>query len=333
MRKLLSLILAAVMLLSLNTALAQGYGSVAGEGSGQTCGDGLTWVLQGSTLYISGQGDMYDFPGGAPWAANKYSISHLVIGDGVTSIGAYAFQDYDYLSYVQFGNTLVSIGKEAFSSCDGLTALNLPATFKKFGESSFRSCINLHEFHCAGNFPRFDENSMWDTYATFYYPSSNPWPVSAIQQLETAFHGRIEFRASDGTDPYNPIYDTVLPAEAPTEAVTEEMYYPTQPVYIPQEIFTRPTEATVPVQTEAPVYTPEPLPTAPVQTDPVQTAPVSTEAPFLMGTQPTQAAEPAPSVTNSTVIGLLIIVLTLTVIATAALIFRLTYRHGKRGRY
>ncbi|MGM9603914.1 MAG: leucine-rich repeat domain-containing protein, partial [Faecousia sp.] len=183
MKKTVSILLC--LLLVLCSASAQAY-DIASEGVGVTCGDQLSWALEGSTLYITGTGEMYDFPTGAPWAMYKYSISRVVISDGVTSVGAYAFQDYDSLSSVEFGNSIVSIGKDAFSSCDGLTSITLPASFKKFGENSFRSCSNLKEIHCSGNFPRFDENCLWDTYTTIYFSASNPWSVSLIEQLENA---------------------------------------------------------------------------------------------------------------------------------------------------
>ena len=203
-----------------------GYGA-AQEGQGLACGDQMTWALDGSTLYITGSGEMYDFYSGAPWALYKGSINRVVLSDGITYVGAYAFQDYDSLTSVEFGNSLISIGKDAFSGCDGLSAVTLPATFKKFGENSLRSCSNLKEIHCSGNFPRFDDNCLWDTYATIYYSVSNPWSVSLIQQLEEAFHGRIEFLASDGTDPYVPAAETEPVAEAPTTEVTEETSAPT----------------------------------------------------------------------------------------------------------
>ena len=34
---------------------------IAFEGAGVTCGAQLSWAVEGSTLYITGTGDMYDF--------------------------------------------------------------------------------------------------------------------------------------------------------------------------------------------------------------------------------------------------------------------------------
>lgn len=317
MKKTVSILLCVLLLLC--AAPAQGE-NIANEGAGALCGDQLGWALDGSTLYITGTGDMYDFPAGAPWASYRYTITQVVISDGVTSVGAYAFQDYDALSAVSFGNSLVSVGKDAFSGCDGLSAITLPATFKKFGENSFRACSNLKEIHCSGNFPRFDLNCLWDTYVTIYYSASNPWSVSLIEELENAFHNRIEFRSSDGTDPYVATQPTV-----PETTQAEETFWVTQPTTVPV-----PTETTVPVYTEpaVPVST-EPATAA---TLPVQTLPPTTQQETIVfGSQlqqPTESYQSGSATGGGSVFGLLIVLLTLAILATGALLFRAAGQGG-----
>ena len=61
-----------------------------------TCGDNLTWNLTGNgVLTISGTGAMSNYtsssPSRAPWYSNRSSIKSVVIEEGVTSIGEYAF--------------------------------------------------------------------------------------------------------------------------------------------------------------------------------------------------------------------------------------------------
>ena len=309
------------VLLLTGSALGEGYVyydsgfDVAQEGAGLTCGDQMSWALDGTTLYITGSGEMYDFYSGAPWAGYKSVISRVVLSDGITYVGAYAFNDYDGITSVEFGNSLISVGKDAFSGCDGLSAVTLPSSFKKFGENSFRSCSNLKEIHCSGNFPRFDDNCLWDTYATIYYSVSNPWSVSLIQQLEEAFHNRIEFRASDGTDPYVPTQPTEATVPPATEIPwnTEALPPVTQPVA---------TQPVIPVYTEptVPVYT-QP---ATVATLPVQTLPDATQATIVLGDLETQQPEPyRPAATDgSSIFGLLIVLITLCILVTGALLFR-----------
>ena len=58
------------------------------------CGENLTWVLtDDGTLTISGSGEMtnWTYSSYAPWYSYRSSITAVVIGDSVTSIGSSAF--------------------------------------------------------------------------------------------------------------------------------------------------------------------------------------------------------------------------------------------------
>lgn len=214
MRKILAVLLTFCVLLSMAAGAAA---TEANTLAADQCGDNLTWSYADGVLTISGEGDMYDYLEGGPWSAYQEEIREVVFTGGVTYIGAYAFRDYDALETVDFGDAMYEIGMEAFRSCDSLTEIHLPETFKIFGESSFESCENLTEIHSAGRFPSFRQDSLWETYATIYFPADKPWDVELIEELETAFHGRIEFLASDGSDPYDPNAETTAPeTEAPT---------------------------------------------------------------------------------------------------------------------
>lgn len=266
------------------------------------CGEDITWTYHDGTLIITGYGEMDDFPEGTPWAEYQDEVTDIIISNDITYIGAYAFRDFDALETVDFGEDVYEIGTEAFCSCDSLTAVYLPESFKVFGESSFMSCRNLKEFHCEGRFPSFRLNCLWDTYGVIYFPAQKPWSVDNIAQLEEAFHGRIEFLASDGSDPYDPTEATEVPTTEPettpptTEAPTEA---PTQPA----------TEApSEPVVTEAP--------TAP-ETEPETQAPETT----VPSTEPAQEEEKGGSW-----IGLLIIGIVAVFLILGSLIFR-----GRRG--
>lgn len=263
MKKLLTLLLTACLLI---TAAAPVFATEMDEQEENSCGEDMTWSYADGTLTITGSGTMDDFEGSAPWAEHKDEITRVVLSGGVSYIGARAFTDYDALSTVNFGNSLYEIGTEAFKSCDGLTVIYLPASFKIFGESSFASCSSLTAIHCSGGFPKFRLNCLWDTYGTIYYPADRPWGVQYIEEMETAFKGRIEFLASDGTDHYQP--------EEETEPVTEEVTE--APTEVPTEA---PTEAPTTPPTEVPTVAPTEPETIPVtgpETQPVTEAPMET---------------------------------------------------------
>ena len=201
MKQLFSILIALCLMLPLTVPAA----AVESEGdlAAGTIGD-FTWTLSGNTLTITGTGAMEDFAEDAPWLSYASEIQKVVFTGGVTYVAANAFADYDTITEVDFGDAMYELGKRSFYSCDGLTRLDMPASFKVFGEDSLRACSRLTEIHCQGRFPSFRLNSLWDTYAKIYFPADRPWSVELIGQLEEAFHGRIEFLASDGTDPYVP---------------------------------------------------------------------------------------------------------------------------------
>lgn len=83
-----------------------------------TCGENLTWALEGTKLVISGTGPMYDYSEDnlPPWATvipREVYISSLVIDEGVTSIGEYAFATENF-GYIRIPASVTSVGSQAF---------------------------------------------------------------------------------------------------------------------------------------------------------------------------------------------------------------------------
>ena len=95
-------------------------GTCGAEGNN---GDNLTWILDDEgVLTISGTGAMASWNWkGSPWYANKDKIESVVIEDGVTSIGANAFDGCSGLTSITIPSSVTSIGTSAFSGCSGLT--------------------------------------------------------------------------------------------------------------------------------------------------------------------------------------------------------------------
>ena len=74
---------------------------------------------------------------------NGELLTDLVIPDGVTSIGDYAFDNYSKLTSVTFGSDVTSIGDRAFFNCGNLTSLTIPRSVTSIGEWAFAMCPNL----------------------------------------------------------------------------------------------------------------------------------------------------------------------------------------------
>ena len=77
-------LIALCVLMLIGTVSAENY-EITWEGGGATCGAALTWTVEGSTLYITGTGEMYDFPTGAPWSSYRSSITQVVLSGGVVA--------------------------------------------------------------------------------------------------------------------------------------------------------------------------------------------------------------------------------------------------------
>ncbi|MBQ1675381.1 MAG: leucine-rich repeat protein [Oscillospiraceae bacterium] len=85
------------------------------------CGYNVTWELDDEgTLTISGSGAINDDLQ-SWWYGYREAITHVVIGDEVTSIGQYAFCDLTALPEVTIPASVTSVGGRAFQDCTALT--------------------------------------------------------------------------------------------------------------------------------------------------------------------------------------------------------------------
>ncbi len=110
------------------------------------CGDNLTWTLDTETgiFTVSGTGEMYDYSryGSLGYQYNGY-LKHLVIENGATYIGKYAFYGCESLVSVTLPNTLANIGYAAFRNCTSLPSVTLPDSLVSIDELAFYYCASL----------------------------------------------------------------------------------------------------------------------------------------------------------------------------------------------
>jgi len=101
-----------------------------------TCGTDLKWKLSGGVLTITGTGSMTDYgsTGDYPWKGNIADIKAVVISDGVTSIGTYAFYNCTGITKVTIPDSLTRIGNSAFGNCTGITTVNYGSTKSDWGK-------------------------------------------------------------------------------------------------------------------------------------------------------------------------------------------------------
>lgn len=67
----------------------------------------------------------------------------VVIPNGVTTIGDYAFDARSSLTSVEIPDSVTSIGDSAFSGCRGLTSVTIPESVTRIGNFAFDGCISL----------------------------------------------------------------------------------------------------------------------------------------------------------------------------------------------
>ena len=114
--------------------------------SSGSCGSNLTWELDSDgTLTISGTGEM-DFYN-TPWESNRSEIKKVILKNGVTSIGDYAFRDCSNMTSVTIPKGVKSIGSRAFYNCSSLTSVTIPDSVTSIGSYAFGACNNIKEVH------------------------------------------------------------------------------------------------------------------------------------------------------------------------------------------
>lgn len=112
-----------------------------------TCGENLSWALDDEgTLTISGTGPMrsWTISSSIPWNNFRESIKNVVIEDGVTTICSYAFYQCSNLTTLALGNSITSIGNYAFNDCYSLNNVTIPVGVTTIGDYAFKNCRKMN---------------------------------------------------------------------------------------------------------------------------------------------------------------------------------------------
>lgn len=107
-----------------------GLGSIIASGECGANGDNLTWTLDDEgLLVVSGKGEMENYKKlgspltqdtNAPWHSYNNSIQTIIVDNGVTSIGDWAFAFCFKLKSASIFNDVTRIGEYAFNGCYNL---------------------------------------------------------------------------------------------------------------------------------------------------------------------------------------------------------------------
>lgn len=139
-------ILAAVFVFAAAGLAESDETSAATEDNGKASGDdgNIHWETVGDTMTFTKRegktsGDMKDYgKGDHPW--NDAGYSNLVISEGITKIGKFAFYDCDFTT-LTIASTVTHIGNGAFEECTNFTgSLVIPSGVTYLGEYAFKKC-------------------------------------------------------------------------------------------------------------------------------------------------------------------------------------------------
>lgn len=179
-KRILSIVVAIAMVIAMMpamtvTASAASTGTAGGVNYSFNSSTGVLTITKGSADGSYAAGEMEDFASYSSYSkwgsGNAGKITKVIVEDGVTSIGKYAFYDLSALEEVEIASSVKSIGSYAFQSSpitsielsEGLetiesfafwgadfTEITIPASVKVIGFNAFEDCTALTTVKFAG---------------------------------------------------------------------------------------------------------------------------------------------------------------------------------------
>lgn len=118
--------------------------------------DGTSWKIKGinGTLIVDGDGSMADFDKYPPW--HNLAYSNLLINDGITSIGNYAFRGSQLTGTYEVPKNITAIGDFAFQFST-LSSISISSEVSYIGEKPFDYCYALQSIYVS------EDNSMFSS--------------------------------------------------------------------------------------------------------------------------------------------------------------------------
>lgn len=209
------------------------YNSISVVASG-TCGTNLTWELTNEgELTIEGTGEMENYESSSkyPWYSCQSAIKSVIINEGVTTVGDYAFPIYTNLINLSLPNTIKIIGKNAFDTCEKLTSLIIPEGCTTIGYGAFLYCSGLNTITLPNSL-----TSIGD------YAFASCWNIeSLIIPEKVEFIGELAFRATTRlntirVDSNNTTFDSRNDCNAIIETNTNKLRLGCSSTIIPNDI-------------------------------------------------------------------------------------------------
>lgn len=94
------------------------------------------------------------------------SLESIIIPDGITKIGFYAFDYCSSLESVTIPDSVTSIGSGAFYECYSLKSVTIPDSVTSIGNYVFSYCRSLTSVYCKPTTPPAGGSGMFDNNAS-----------------------------------------------------------------------------------------------------------------------------------------------------------------------
>lgn len=135
----------------------------AASAAGGSCGSNATWSLENGTLTISGSGAISDYSQSspAPWYGSRQEIQKLVLSEGLTRIGSWAFWECTNLISASMPSTMSVIADGAFFGCTGITTLSLNEGLYTIGQSAFSQCRSMADLRLPQSLLMIDHQAFY----------------------------------------------------------------------------------------------------------------------------------------------------------------------------
>lgn len=109
--------------------------------------------------------------------ASCTNLTSVTIPNSVTNIESYAFYHCTSLTNIVIPDSVITIRSQAFDNCTSLTSVTIPNSVTSIGSSTFTNCTSLSKIYFQGNAPSLGTSVFFGTInATVYYlPNTTGW--------------------------------------------------------------------------------------------------------------------------------------------------------------
>lgn len=147
MKKALSFVLVICMLCGLFSGI-----TVSAEEAAVDTEISYIFDIDTGTLTVTGSGEMDNYSWWndfyPPWIGHKEDAKKVIINDGITSIGDYAFEDFIALKEIEIPESVKSIGMHSFSG-SGLNEIDIHKNIEKISYMAFVNCDSMTSYNVA----------------------------------------------------------------------------------------------------------------------------------------------------------------------------------------